>query len=79
MNNLFQFFDLFYLKAQADIAVNSVKMELPLKMQHKIRSTFNFLVRVTKAFNSDEYSQFVLNMFRDPKTKSCDPKWGRDP
>ena len=36
MNDLFQFFDLFYLKAQADIAVNSVKMELPLKMQHKI-------------------------------------------
>ena len=50
-------------------------------MQRKVilpQVSFNFLVNVTKAFISDENSQFVLNLFRDPKTKSFDPKWGRD-
>ena len=48
-------------------------------MHRKIISTFDFFVKVTKAFNSDEYSQSVLNLFRDPKIKLCDPTWGREP
>ena len=73
MNNLLRVFDYFYLKAQTDIVVNIGQRKDGVIPKNTTQNhftaglLFNFLARFAKAFSSDQYSQFVLNLFRDPQ------------
>ena len=80
MNNLLRFFDYFYLKAQTDVVNNRQRKVgvFPKNATHN-----HFTAGLHLIFLGGLQKLLILmdtaNLFRDPKTKSCDPKWGHDP